>query len=204
MRWKKVLRGGLALILAASAGCKQTCYLTPCDVDRYVRNNDIPANLVCDPHAGVPPSPASFTPPPTTVDEPERPIRYIALAEAIAIALQQGNVGTSLLDGNANDQGTLPTLAGVSVAQNIRVFDIDQAIAGTEVERALTRFDAVWTTSMNWTTTDRPIGTPLDTFQAGSSGLNAIRTNAATFTSGIVKPLPTGGVAGITFTTPYQ
>src|SRR6516225_7861806 len=97
----------------------------------------------------------------------------------------------------------VPTAAGMSIAQNIRVFDIDQAIAGAEIERALSRFDAVWTSSMNWNTTDRPVGTPLDTFQAGNA-INSIRTEAATFQTGIIKPLPTGGVAGITFAVPYQ
>ncbi len=204
MRWKKWLGGGLALILAASAGCKQNCYLTECDVNKYVANGSLPSGAEGDPTLGVTPSPAAQVPRPSTVDEPERPIRYMSLAEAIAISLQQGNVGTAGLDGNANDAGTLPSLAGVSIAQGIRVFAIDPAIAGAEIERALTRFDAVWTSSMNWNTTDRPVGTPLDTFQAGSSALNAIRTEAATFSTGIVKPLPTGGVAGITFTNQYQ
>jgi outer membrane protein TolC len=204
MHWKTVLGGGLAFILAASAGCKQPVYLTDADLNRfYVHGGGIPANLECDPHAGVVPSPAAISPAPATVNDPERPIRYLPLAEAISIALQQGNVGTLALDGQANDQGTLPTAAGVSIAQSIRVFDIDQAIAGAEVERALSRFDAVWTSSMNWNNTDRPVGTPLDTFQAGNN-INSIRTEAATFQTGIVKPLPSGGVAGITFAVPYQ
>jgi outer membrane protein TolC len=204
MRWKKVLRGGLALILAASAGCKQTCYMTECDVDRYIHNSAIPANMECTPDLGVRPSPAALTPPPSTVDDPERPIRYLPLAEAVSISLQQGNIGDQGLTGQANDQGLLPTAGTTAASSSIRVFAYDPAVAGLEIERALSRFDAVWTTSMNWNTTDRPVGTPLDTFQAGSSGLNAIKTEAATFTTGILKPLPTGGVAGITFTNAYQ
>src|SRR5262249_14906816 len=103
------------------------------------------------------------------------------------------------------DNGLLPTVQGPSVTGNIRAFAIDPAVAGLEIDRALTRFDAVWTSSMNWNTTDRPVGTPLDTFQAGqNTGLNAIKTEAATFQNGIIKPLPSGGVAGITFTTQYQ
>jgi outer membrane protein TolC len=203
MRWKTVLGGGLAFILAASAGCKQTCYLTREDVNRYVNGAGVPGHLETDPNAGIMPAAAAISPPPATVNDPERPIRYIPLAEAVSIALQQGNVGSLGLDGNANDNGTLPTAAGISIAQNIRVFDIDQAVAGAEIERALSRFDAVWTSSMNWNTTDRPVGTPLDTFQAGQN-INSIRTEAATFQTGIVKPLPAGGVAGITFAVPYQ
>jgi outer membrane protein TolC len=204
MRWKKVLGGGLALILAASAGCKQTCWLSPCDVDRYLNNAEIPAHAECIPDLGVKPTPAALTAAPTTVNDPERPIRYLPLAEAVSIALQQGNVGDPGLTGQSNDDGLLPTSLSTAITGNIRVFAVDPAIAGLEIERALTRFDAVWTSSMNWNTTDRPVGTPLDTFQAGSAGINAIKTEAATFQTGIIKPLPTGGVAGITFRTDYQ
>jgi outer membrane protein TolC len=55
---------------------------------------------------------------------------------------------------------------------------------------------------MTWNTTDRPVGTPIDQFQA--QGANSIRTQAAEFTTTLLKPLPTGGVAGITFDTQYQ
>jgi outer membrane protein TolC len=130
-------------------------------------------------------------------------MRNLPLAEAISIALQQGNVGDPGLSGQSGDTGFLPTATGAQITNNIRVFALDPAVAGLEIDRALTRFDAVWTTSMNWNTTDRPVGTPLDTFQAGNS-INSIRTEAATFQTGIIKPLPTGGVAGITFAVPYQ
>ena len=89
MRWKTVLGGGLAIILTASAGCKQTCYLTECDVSRYMENSGIPARLECDPNAGVIPSAVAITTAPSTVDAPERPIRNMKLNEAITIALQQ-------------------------------------------------------------------------------------------------------------------
>jgi outer membrane protein TolC len=203
MRWKTVLGGGLAFILAASAGCKQACYLTECDVDRYVHGSGVPSHLETDSHLGVVPSASSITPQPATVHDPERPIRYLPLAEAISIALQQGNTGDPGLTGQTGDPGLLPTAQGAAITNNIRVFALDQAIAGVNIDRALTRFDAAWGTSLLWNNTDRPVGTPLDTFQAGNQ-INAIRTEAATFTTGIVKPLPTGGTTGITFSVPYQ
>jgi outer membrane protein TolC len=204
MRWKNVLGGGLALILAASAGCKQTCYLSECEYQNCLNKADLGrSSTECDPHAGVTPSPAAITAAPSTVDEPERPIRYLPLAEAIAIALQQGNIGDPSLTGNANDQGLLPSAQSAAITSNIRVFALDPAVAGLDIERSLSKFDAVWTSSMNWNTTDRPVGTPLDTFQAGGQ-TNAIRQEAATFSTGLLKPLPTGGVAGITFNTAYN
>src|SRR5262249_13752089 len=61
------------------------------------------------------------------------------------------------------------------------------------------------TSSLSWQNTDRPIGTALDAFQAsGRAGLNAIQTTAANFRTSLIKPLPTGGIAGITFNNDYQ
>lgn len=204
MRWKKVLRGGLALILAASAGCKQTCYLTECDVDHYVKAGHLPPNAECDTSLGITPSSAAITPPPTTVNEPERPIRYLSLAEAIAIALQGGNVGEGGPVQGISLASAGQTQGAGGSSDNVKILDLNPAIFYLAVEESLSKFDAVFTSSLNWNTTDRPVGTPLDTFQAGQQGINAIRTQAAAFSTGIVKPLPTGGVAGITFRTDYQ
>src|SRR5205085_377079 len=73
------------------------------------------------------------------------------------------------------------------------------------VESSLAKFDAVYQASMVWNTTDRPVGTSLDLFQTGrNAAINAIQTDAARFVSSFAKPLPTGGIAGITFSTDYQ
>ena len=48
----------------------------------------------------------------------------------------------------------------------IRVLRLDPAIVGAGIESALSKFDAVWSSSATWNTTDRPVGTSLDTFQA--------------------------------------
>src|SRR5207302_3486179 len=58
----------------------------------------------------------------------------------------------------------------------------------------LSKFDAVWTTSANWSVTDQPL-----------QGLNQFNNGTtAIVQTGLLKPLPTGGVAGITFSTQYQ
>ena len=41
--------------------------------------------------------------------------------------------------------------------------------AGAAVDTSLSKFDAVWSTSLNWNTTDRPVGTALDRFTTGGS-----------------------------------
>jgi outer membrane protein TolC len=206
MRWRSVL-AGLALILTVTAGCSHPVYLDKCVMDGCMNGLNLPPNAVCDPHLGVTPAASAFWPTPADVDSPERPQRFMSLAEAISIALEQGNVGDPGLSGANNDLTLIPTaptgIAGVGVNQSIRAFALDPAIAASLMEQALSKFDAVWTSSMTWNTTDRPVGTPLDTFQAGNA-INAITTQQAQLQTGILKPLPTGGVAGITFTTPYQ
>ena len=59
----------------------------------------------------------------------------------------------------------------------------------------------MWSTSLSWNTTDRPVATSSDLITSG--GQTAINTEQATLQSSIFKPLPTGGVAGITFAVPY-
>jgi hypothetical protein len=92
----------------------------------------------------------------------------------------------------------------ISGADQIRVLSLSPAVAGTNLEGSLSRFDAVYISSMTWNVTDQPIGTALQAFQARSAAINAIQTDAATFSSQLLKPLPTGGVAGITFNTTYN
>jgi outer membrane protein TolC len=197
MRWIIVV-GGLALMLMTTAGCKQQCYMTECDFNHY--KDIMPLALENNkPFSILPPGPI-YTPDPANTDDPDRPIRYLSLAEAIAIALERGNIG----EADPNRLLGIQGIRGAGVASdNIRVLALNPAIAGATIELALSKFDAVWNTSITWNNTDRPVGTPLDTFQAQNQ-VNAIEQQEATFTSSILKPLPTGGVAGITFTTDYQ
>lgn len=201
MRWKTVL-AGLALGLAATVGCKQQCYITECDLNDYAKL--APAGLEYHPDASIVPS-GSNVPAPATVLNPEREIRYLSLSEAIAMALENGTPGSPTLNGTANI--SLASFQGRSVFApevGIRVLALDPAIVGSDIEASLAKFDARWTTTMTWTTTDRPVGSPFENFQAGQSGINTIQTNDASLTSTLLKPLPTGGVAGITFRTDYE
>src|SRR5438132_1166380 len=189
MRWKRV-GVGLALILAGVVGCKQQCFLNECDYKHYL-DLGMSKRLEFDPTVSIQPT-AVTAPAPSTVLDPERKPRYLSLAEAIAMALEQGRVG------DQDPQGvTLTSLINIGIpaaSDTIRVLALDPAISSTDIEASLAKFDAQWQTSMSWSATDEPL-----------NGLNQFNTgNSAQFQSALLKPLPTGGVAGITFSTQYQ
>jgi outer membrane protein TolC len=201
MRWKSLL-GALALLLAAFSGCKQKAFMTAAQFNRY--KELVPANLESNPNVDAQPTIPPCHAPPSMWDL-DRKIRYLSLAEAVSIALEQGTVGqpSLLFPGISLDNPVVFAGRGTSGDDNIRVLALDPATVGAGIDASLSKFDAVWVSSMTWTTTDQPIATSLQTFQAGASGLNAINQEQATFSSGVLKPLPTGGVAGITFNVPY-
>ncbi|MCC6418503.1 MAG: TolC family protein [Gemmataceae bacterium] len=123
----------------------------------------------------------------STVLNPEAPRRDISLQECLALALEHGRVGGTAL----------------------RVLSYDPAAAYTAIEQGLAVFDARWTTSMNWSTTDERAGNVLVGIGPGAV-INALQNQApfisvddANFVTRVEKPLPTGGVAGITFRTDY-
>lgn len=114
-----------------------------------------------------------------TVNDPEAPTRAITLAECVALALENGRVE----------------------GQRIRVFALDPAIAATDIEQSLSKFDANFNTSMTWSNIDEPVGIfPTFSETPGPFGTQQQRAN---FTSTLAKPLATGGVAGIQFNTDY-
>jgi outer membrane protein TolC len=204
MGWK-ISCAGLTLLLTILVGCKGRVFLTEDQLNIY--KGPVPANLQENPNVGTTPT-IPLTNPPPTLYNLDRAIRYLALAEAIAIALEQGTVGqpSLLFPGVGLDnlvtapQGTPP-----SGSDSIRVLAIDPATTASNIDASLAKFDAVVGSSMMWTATDQPIVSPLQNLQAGgvTSGINAIVQQQAQFQSGVYKPLPTGGVAGLTFTVPY-
>jgi len=204
MRRNWMSTGGVFALLALFAGCKQNTFLTEFDYEHY--KNLMPAAVYeLDPRATAKPVTPVVVRPATVVD-PDRKPRYLSLAETLAVSLEQGNIGSQSAGNAGVAFDNLVTFQGrvIGGSDNIRVLQLDPAVAGTNIENAMARFDAVWTTSMNWQNTDRPVGTPLDSFQAGATGLNAIRQHDSSFSTGVLKPLASGGVAGITFKTDYQ
>jgi outer membrane protein TolC len=194
----------LLALSALAAGCKQHCFMTECDYDHY-HSLALP-HLDCDPAAAITPT-LRDGPAPADVFNPDRPIRYISLGESIAIALEQGTVG---IENGAGPTGTiidrLASFNGRSVvgSDSIRVLALDPAIIGTDIEASLSKFDARWTSSMVWQSIDNPIATAEDVLLTGGRPLGTIQAEDAFFRSSLLKPLPSGGVAGITFRTDYE
>ncbi|MBV9125085.1 MAG: TolC family protein [Planctomycetes bacterium] len=194
MRWKEALVG-LALTVATTAGCKQQVFLAECDRDQYLNQVNLP-DLEGNPNAAVVPSCEDVGKPADILDAERKP-RYLTLNEALAMALENGQTGVQspLFPGTVDDNLSSFQGQGITLADSIRVLALEPAAVATNIEASLSKFDARWTTSMNWGKTDEPTGGNfIQSFQNGDT---------ATLQSSLLKPLPTGGVAGITFSTAY-
>jgi outer membrane protein TolC len=170
----------LAILLGSCNGSPR--YLTEDDWRRGRETTCLtPQDL--EPTHPAPVIPDLTSPAPATVLDPGEHRRWLSLAECVALALENGRI----------DNGP------------IRTFALDPAIAAADIERSLSKFDAQWQTSMLWQTTDTPVATA-ETQSLLGQGPMPLNFNeqTATFNSTLVKPLPTGGVAGITFNVPYQ
>src|SRR5438552_716465 len=75
MRWKNAV-AGLALTVAGIVGCKQTCFLTECDYDRYRQIVSEMPRLECDGAASITPATRAM-PEPANVDNPDRKLRFL-------------------------------------------------------------------------------------------------------------------------------
>src|SRR5262249_43307789 len=161
----------------------------------------IPADLDCNAEiVAVPPK--GTVPPPTTVDDTKRPIRYISLREAIAIALENGTVGGQTANTPGFQSDSLGGFAGTAAASTdaIRVLAIDPAIATNNIELSLAKFDTQWTMSTMWNRIVNPLGvTPTTFLPTGGMTQSSVSVQTLNFSTGLEKPLPTGGVAGINF-----
>lgn len=199
-RWiKRALAGFLAL--GTAGGCRQQLYLEPEDYKDALRNS-LPRGMEERPHDPIVPSVVDrIGPGAATVLDTNRPTRMMTLKECIAIALEQGNSGVINQQGsnfgNKLEQSPLFTGRAVSGASDaVRVFAIDPAVASAELERSLSKFDARWINSMTWQKVDQPTAAQFLSFQNSR--------DVANLTSTLAKPLPTGGVSAITFTTDYS
>ncbi|WP_020471717.1 TolC family protein [Zavarzinella formosa] len=202
-RWKKWLFG--AVMAVSATGCTKQLYMTP-ETKDLATSIGLPPDLATNPNIVATPDVADHKAP-STVLEANREPRYMTLQEAFALALERGNVGTQQGSnfgnlGAGSGRGNLfqddltgnfrPAGGG---DDSIRAFALDPAIAAADIEGALSKFDARITTSMSWQKTDQLVANVFNNFNNG---------DLAAFSSGLFKPLPTGGVAGITFLTNYQ
>jgi outer membrane protein TolC len=195
MRWNTAV-GLPALVLFMVCGCSQNYFISEAEYENFHRLNGLPRNLEGGLDVIDAPPVDNPTPPATVLDLDLKP-RYISLQECIALALQQGMIGSQ----SVRFPGVTEDLVsfggpgvGVVGSDAIRVLSLNNALIGTNIDRELARFDAQWTTSMNWTNTDELVQ-GLGSFSNGMTG---------SLISTIAKPLPTGGVAGITFENDYR
>ena len=194
-RWAGRVLGGL-LAVASANGCKQQLFLEPSDYQDAAKGGTA-AFLEARPDAPITPGLVPGAAPATVLD-PARPARPLRLPEAIAIALENGTgaFGTgSGTPGTGSEAVAQFNGRGTGSIDSIRAFALDPAVAAAEVERALSKFDARFINSITWNKVDQPVLSLQQSFANGDT---------AQLTSTLAKPLPTGGVAGITFTTNYQ
>lgn len=209
-RWQRRLSATfLALGASGLAGCTRPLFMTP-ETQHIASTVGLPADIATNPDVSNP-ADISDHKPPATVNDSNREPRYMSLQEALAIALERGSRGnaSSFLFQNFN-LGTPGLSSGFSASYNddllqftgrgvtgddaIRAFALDPAIAAADIEGALAKFDARFTASMRWNKQDQAVANIFNNFNNG---------DFAAFSAGIVKPLPTGGIANITFDTNY-
>lgn len=191
-RWTaRLLAGGvIALSGVGAVGCKHQLFTEPAD-SPILRRPDIPVSLEDQPHKAIMPgSPQIGTSPANVLDLKRNP-RFISLKESLAVAVEKGNTGGGNLQGAVSDQ--LPQ-AGQVASDTVKAFVLDPAVAAANVERSLSKFDARWITSMSWSKQDQATLTLQQSFSNGDN---------AAFSTTLAKPLPTGGVAGITTSVNY-
>jgi outer membrane protein TolC len=141
------------------------------------------------------------------VDSPDAPRRPISLAECICLALENGRTGENYDRPGAERRTSVTGLRRLaspsSNTDSIRVLAVDAAISATEIEQSLARFDAIWRNSITWTAVQRPPNVTPDQIPIVAVGVVSRQLDDVQFRSEILKPLDTGGVAGITFRTDY-
>ena len=157
------------------AGCAQPLMIEPADMNRAVAaglSPELQSRHENNPHSAIAPS---FNQPgisPATILDPNRPARNISLKECIAIAIEQGNVG---IQGGVINAGNLQdtpfnfggrTLGGTDT---IRALVLDPAVVGADIEKALSKFDTRWITSMAWNYQDQAVLNLQQSFSNGDS-----------------------------------
>ncbi len=191
----------LALAVCLATGCNRQCFLSK-EAYESAHGGLLPPSAEHDEAIGSTPL-TGPTPAPPTVNVPDRPPRYLSLQEAIAIALESGTASARGTPGQGIYDTTMvsapPTFGSstqtlTSQTDYLRVLALQPALAGADMEAALSRFDADWITSMNWTTTDNLLQ-GLNSFNNGTS---------ASFQSSIIKQLASGGFVSTTFQQNYQ
>ena len=195
-RWTGRILSGL-LALAPAVGCKRQVFLEPADYKTALEAGTL-GRLEMAPHEAITPPAILPGQSPATVVDPDRPAKYVTLKECVAIALEQGNAGFPPNQNPGIVLDNLPTFngRGTSGTDTIKAFALQPGIAGAEIERSLSKFDARYISSMTWQKVDQA--------QAAQFTQSLNNGDQASLATTLAKPLPTGGVAGISFNTTYR
>src|ERR1043165_2186153 len=185
-----------ALFAAASilSGCSQPLCLEG-DWKRIYDSASLPTRLESTPEDLLKPT-TSMPKPPTTVLDPDLPARHLSLSLAVAMALENGTIGNESVHTPGVVSDDLGNFSGQSFGgtDSIRVLSYQPARYGAAVEAGLARFDPFFTSGMFWHTTDEP-----------TQGLSSFSNgHGANLSTSLIKPLSSGGVFGMTFSTDSQ
>src|SRR5437868_1413060 len=93
MRWTKRI-WTTALLLAVMAGCKQQCFIQESVLDGSI--GELAARLEKMPTVTQAPLTNVVHLPTSTILDPDRPRRFVSLAEVISLALEHGTRGQGL------------------------------------------------------------------------------------------------------------
>ncbi len=195
-RWRLKV-AGIVVVLAGLGGCKQQIFAEKADYQDAIHNG-FPTQLETQPQVAISPvthlDRDSTLP---TVLDPTRPPQFVSLKQCIAIGLEQGNVGAGGGVQNAgipNDTISQFTGRGVTGTDSIKALVLDPAVTQVDIERSLSKFDTRLISSMTWQNQDAPTPNSFSNFNVGDT---------ASLSTTLAKPLPTGGVAGITWSVGY-
>jgi outer membrane protein TolC len=202
LRWKRWNAGllGLAVVFATLSGCARQVFVNLGDLDEFNKRIGLP-DYVTERNSELGTTPyTESVKEPGTVTDPERQPRYMSLQEAIALSLENNSttgIQSVRQPGGINDDligGSPGGGVGLLNSDSIRVLALQPAVAGSAIEAALSRYDPKWITGITWQSTDQPI-----------QGFNSFNNgDSARFDTALAKALPSGGVAGLVFSVPYQ
>src|SRR5262245_61536173 len=134
MRCKAVVMGLTLAVAAVAVGCNQHVFMTEADYTSY-RRLGLATPLDTSPESRLQHVAGAGTTP-ATVLTPDRPIKYLSLCEAIALAMEQGNIGnTSLLFNPGFNIDNLISFSGAGVFgdDNVRALALDPAIQAVDI-----------------------------------------------------------------------
>ncbi len=191
---------GIGLGLVLLTGC-----VSPLDrplraPPKYVHSQHLTASIELPREpAPIQPSPSEAFLEISTVLSPKKAHRPISVAECICLALENGRTGENF-DRAGGDRSTSATGTARSTTlggstDSLRVFVLDPAIVQADIEQSLARFDVMWRVLTSWNHVDSPNGIPID--QVPRLGVLNDQIETGSFRSEFLKPLPTGGVAGV-------